>query len=112
MLLLSSLPVFGLSLFFVCVPCQGNNLNLNLVAMNLNLNLPGISTSGSNLHLSDLPSVSINSLERKISFSIRETHFLMFITYKMQQVSKSPSERLSLKVWWLLLIVFLLVPLD
>ncbi|XP_059351895.1 brefeldin A-inhibited guanine nucleotide-exchange protein 2-like isoform X2 [Daphnia carinata] len=51
----------------------GNNLNLNLVAMNLNLNLPGISTSGSNLHLSDLPSVSINSLEPSVKESIGET---------------------------------------
>ena len=50
---------------FYSVLCQGNNLNLNLGAMNLNLNLPGISSSGNNLHLSDLPSVSINSLERK-----------------------------------------------
>lgn len=33
--------------------------------MNLNLNLPGLGSSGAtSLHLSDLPSVSINSLER------------------------------------------------
>ncbi|KAK4009871.1 hypothetical protein OUZ56_019014 [Daphnia magna] len=51
----------------------GNNLNLNLGAMNLNLNLPGISSSGSNLHLSDLPSVSINSLEPSVKESIGET---------------------------------------
>ena len=46
---------------------------MNLGAMNLNLNLPGTIGSaaggaGNNLHLSDLPGVSINSLERKTLF--------------------------------------------
>lgn len=67
--------VYVFPLCFLCCLCsvsfcftfKGSNLNVNLGAMNLNLNLPGMpgTPAGSNLHLSDLPSVSINSLERK-----------------------------------------------
>ena len=57
---------------------------MNLGAMNLNLNLPGTSGTDNggprnNLHLSDLPGVSINSLERnQINESIFFNHCKIF----------------------------------
>ena len=63
---------------------------MNLGAMNLNLNLPGTIGSaaggaGNNLHLSDLPGVSINSLERKTSFY----HFLKPIDFLILMIDFS-----------------------
>lgn len=69
--------------------------------MNLNLNLPGISSSGSSLHLSDLPSVSINSLERKYIYGVQNIDVVIFITnliFDAASVKESIGETISQSV--------------